>query len=104
MNKREEKIQHAQQDRIEGLLLNIQALIGGPLFDEESGGKHRHQCPICKTVWEHGDNCREAPRETFEEAHQCPKAGCEGVQRWKYHGNKKARFAAGPVCMKAVAV
>ncbi len=42
-------------------------------------GRHRHKCPVCGTVWEHGEECGAVPG-----AHTCPKPGCTGSTRIKY--------------------
>jgi len=48
---------------------------------------HRHECPICGTIWEHGGDCCFS-----KEAHQCPTQGCEGVQYWHYLGDNSPVF------------
>jgi predicted nucleic acid-binding Zn-ribbon protein len=46
---------------------------------------HKHQCPACGTVWEHGDNCSFVGLDsTFEQAHSCPECGT--FQNVKYFG------------------
>lgn len=34
---------------------------------------HKHRCPKCATVWEHGSECA-----GVDAAHQCPLPGCKG--------------------------
>lgn len=43
------------------------------------GPKHKHQCPACGCIWEHGDDCVDS-----ESAHTCPR--CGERQWFKYNG------------------
>jgi hypothetical protein len=51
-------------------------------------GFHRHQCPRCKTVWEHRDFLNLAKDECQGPAatHDCPRPGCGGEETWQYLG------------------
>lgn len=53
-------------------------------------GKHKHKCPICSFVWEHGAECVAANEEVFERSHTCPACTQPRVYS-KYHGDERAR-------------
>lgn len=48
---------------------------------------HKHQCPKCMRVWEHGDHCGGC-----NVSHICPTVGCNGVQFRQYGGNTAPTF------------
>lgn len=42
-------------------------------------GKHRHECELCHTAWEHVDDIpMQTTKEEFDLAHTCPK--CKALQ------------------------
>ncbi len=51
-------------------------------------GSHRHQCPACRTTWEHGNDCKGDAA-----AHQCP--GCHRDQRDWYEGVAEPTHVGG---------
>jgi predicted nucleic acid-binding Zn-ribbon protein len=46
---------------------------------------HRHKCPKCGVVWQHGDECLGS-----NEAHTCPTYGCGTIEKWIYRGDEPA--------------
>lgn len=61
---------------------------------------HKHQCPKCKTIWEHPSLCA-----FVYGTHYCPV--CRTEQTWKYDGTAEADitfFGEWPPSVEALAV
>lgn len=55
------------------LLTSLAIAVFGGLFgfgSHDETDTHKHKCPKCGKVWEHGSDCR-----GNEQAHECPKCG-----------------------------
>jgi predicted RNA-binding Zn-ribbon protein involved in translation (DUF1610 family) len=54
-------------------------------------GQHKHRCPSCGTVWEHGNNCAMESHDVYVQSHTCPQCGKAGIIQ-KYHGDAEANM------------
>jgi predicted nucleic acid-binding Zn-ribbon protein len=55
---------------------------------------HKHKCPECGYIWEHGEECG-----GNEAAHTCSQCGCNVFACWvRYEGEGKAQENNGQHC------